>query len=82
MVKKVKKEDKKEKHAKCMTVFFLLLVIGFSAWNFVEHKEGHFTLDGIPFFYAWFGFLSALVLVAIAKTIGFFCARPLDYYEE
>ena len=46
----------------------------------VEHHP-HFGIDGTFGFAAWFGFLSCVILVAIAKGLGVFLKRPDTYYE-
>lgn len=47
----------------------------------VEHHP-HFGIDGTFGFAAWFGFLSCVVLVALAKGLGVFLKRPDTYYED
>lgn len=47
----------------------------------VDHHP-HFGLDGTFGFEAWFGFLSCVVLVLLAKVIGMVLKRPDDYYGD
>ena len=44
--------------------------------------HGHFGLDGTLGFYSWFGFLSCLALVALAKALGVLFKRRDDYYRD
>ena len=41
----------------------------------------HFKIESIFSFYAIFGFLSCVVLIFIAKILGFFIKRKDDYYD-
>ncbi|HSH41411.1 MAG TPA: hypothetical protein VK973_04725 [Arenicellales bacterium] len=51
--------------------------------DFAYHKHGHFGFEQWPGFYAWYGFISCVVLVYLAKNV----LRPLvkrdeDYYDD
>jgi len=46
----------------------------------VEHHP-HFELEAIFGFGAWFGFLSCVALIAIAKALGVLLKRSDTYYE-
>lgn len=58
--------------------FLALLVL---ADFFIEH-HARFGIDGTPGFGAWFGFLSCVVMVLVAKAIGMVLKRPDTYYDE
>lgn len=47
----------------------------------VEHHP-YFGLDGTFGFGAWFGFVSCVALIVIAKTLGTFLKRPDTYYDN
>jgi sterol desaturase/sphingolipid hydroxylase (fatty acid hydroxylase superfamily) len=44
--------------------------------------KGYFGVDGWLGFGAAFGFLSCLVMVLVAKVLGFVLKRDEDYYER
>jgi hypothetical protein len=46
----------------------------------VDHPV--FGIDGLIGFYAVYGFLSCVVLIALARGLGFFLKRPDDYYDD
>lgn len=48
---------------------------------FVSHHP-HFGIDGTPGFGAWYGFISCVVMVLVAKAIGMVLKRPDTYYDE
>ncbi len=62
-------------------IFGALLAATVVAGLVVGH-EGHFRIDSLLAFPAWFGFLACVALIAIAKAIGVFLARRDTYYEE
>lgn len=54
--------------------------------EFVVHHHPHFaeqgfTLDASFGFYAWFGFVTCALMVAVAKVLGIFLKRPEHYYD-
>jgi len=60
--------------------FAALLVLTLLAGLAVEH-EGHFGLDGSFGFFAGWGFISCVALVAFAKLLGIFLKRDDTYYD-
>ncbi len=48
--------------------------------QFVIPVKGYFGVDGWPAFGAVFGFLSCLIMVLVAKGLGYLLKRPEDYY--
>ena len=48
----------------------------------VTRHEAHFTVEAIFGFGAWFGFLSCVVLIVLAKALGLFLKRPDTYYDR
>ncbi|MDP1702545.1 MAG: hypothetical protein Q8L53_16520 [Aestuariivirga sp.] len=42
----------------------------------------YFGLDGTFGFSAWYGFISCVVLVVLAKVLGMLFKRPDDYYGD
>lgn len=45
-------------------------------------KHGPFAIEHIFGFYAWYGFISCVALVLVAKQLRRFVMRPEDYYED
>ena len=62
-------------------IFGVVLALAVVAGLLAGH-EGHFGIDSIVAFDAWFGFLACAALIAVAKGIGAFLKRPDTYYEE
>ncbi|HPQ97659.1 MAG: hypothetical protein KDI44_05430 [Thiothrix sp.] len=55
--------------------------------EFFVHHHAYFEAQGIHIdaswgFHAWFGFLACVLLVLIARVLGFFLKRKDDYYDE
>jgi hypothetical protein len=61
-------------------VFIVILAATVLADFFIEH-HAEFGIDGTFGFYAWFGFVSCVVLVFGSRLLGFFLKRPDDYYD-
>jgi hypothetical protein len=50
--------------------------------DFFYEGHPHFGVDGWFGFYAWYGFLTCVVMVLAAKLLGFVLKRPDDYYDD
>lgn len=61
--------------------FIVVLALTVLAGALVGH-ETHFTIEGVFGFSAWYGYLSCVGLILIAKAIGFFLKRPDGYYRK
>jgi hypothetical protein len=61
--------------------FSIVLALTVAAQLFVDVK-GYFGVDGWFGFGAVFGFSSCLVMVLVAKVLGFFLKRSEDYYTS
>jgi len=44
--------------------------------------HGHFGLDGTFGFQAWYGFITCVAMVVVAKLLGFLVKRPENYYTD
>ena len=60
-------------------VFMVILALTVLADLFIDH-HGDFGIDGTIGFYAWYGFLSCVVLVIGSKGLGVLLKRKDDYY--
>jgi len=45
-------------------------------------EGGELSLEGTPFFYAWYGFVACVVLVLVAKQMRRVVMRDESYYQE
>jgi hypothetical protein len=63
-------------------VVFILVLIVLVALDLVVAHHPHFGIDGTFGFGAWFGFLSCVALVALAKALGAVLKRPDTYYDR
>ena len=59
--------------------FSIVLALTVAAQLFI-YVKGYFGVDGWFGFGALFGFLSCLVMVLVAKALGFVLKRNEDYY--
>ena len=62
-------------------VFAIVLSITVLA-DLVIHHHSYFWLDGTFGFGAWFGFLSCIALIVVAKALGAVFKRPDTYYDR
>jgi len=60
-------------------VFIVILALTVLADLFIDH-HGDFGIDGTIGFYAWYGFVSCVVLVIGSKALGVLLKRKDDYY--
>ena len=66
---------------KLWVISYCVLIVSVALELFIDHKP-HFGIDGSFAFSAWFGFLSCLIMVLVAKFLGFILKRPDDYYRD
>jgi hypothetical protein len=71
----------KAKNVKRLLVGLYLLLAGLLVADFFISKHGHFSWEEAPEFYAAYGFLCYLTLIALAKILRRFIKRPEDYYD-
>jgi hypothetical protein len=62
-------------------VFIVVLALTVLADLFIDH-HGDFGIDGTIGFYAWYGFLSCVVLIVGARGLGVLLKRKDTYYER
>ena len=49
--------------------------------DFFYDKHGHYSWEELPAFYAFFGFISCVLLVVAAKGLRKLLKRDEDYYD-
>ena len=54
------------------------LVLG----DFLVHGHPSFGVDGTFAFYAWYGLVTCVAMVLVAKALGVPLKRPDDYYRD
>jgi len=62
-------------------VFAGILMLNVVAGFFV-HQHDHFGIEATFGFYAWYGFITCVGMVVLAKLLGIFLKRPDDYYQR
>lgn len=60
-------------------VFFAILVLTLVA-DFFIHQHQYFNIEDSFGFFAWYGFITCVVMVLFAKLLGVFLKRPESYY--
>lgn len=80
--------DQKEIHWLCRpktirglwggAIALLLVLLGL---ELTLHSKGYFGIDGTFGFYAWFGFICSVGMIALSKVIGIFIKRKDTYYD-
>ena len=66
---------------KLWLAFAAILLLTLIADLFV-HQHDYFGLEDSFGFFAWYGFITCVAMVVIAKILGIFLKRPEDYYES
>ena len=69
------------KNKKIMAVLFFVLLALLLFIDFFTYKSSYFGWDGLPTFYAIYGFVGCVLLVVIAKNMRRFIKREEDYYD-
>jgi hypothetical protein len=61
---------------------FIAVLAALVASDLVVTHHPHFGLESSFGFGAWFGFLSCVVLIVLAKALGSLLKRPDTYYDS
>ncbi len=67
---------------KAMAAVLITVLVGLLIGDFFTEKHSYFGWDGIPTFYAFYGFVGCVLLVVIAKNLRPFLKREEDYYDD
>ena len=63
-------------------VAFIIVLAGVVVLELWVGRSTHFGVDGIFAFEAWYGFLSCVGLIVIAKLLGILLKRRDTYYDS
>ncbi len=81
--------DDSEKHwlvrAKTIKILWLIFIAILTLTIVSElfiHKHEYFGIDGSFGFFGWYGFITCVAMVLVAKFLGYFLKRKEDYYDD
>lgn len=83
MTRREEQEKLQQRIKKCwmgLAILLLFTLIAELLWYQIPEKA--LQLESYPFFYAWFPAFVSLILIIIAKILGFILKRPSDYYQS
>ena len=83
-VRQLKFLDSSQSQKRFRTGFYLslLLVLALDLIAFfLAGRQGHFSWEGVPFFYAVYGFTACVVLIFMAKLLRWIVRRKEGYYD-
>lgn len=58
-------------------VVLVLVVLG----DFFIHAHSAFRVDGTFGFYAWYGLVTCIAMIVVAKLLALLLKRPDNYYD-
>jgi hypothetical protein len=61
---------------------FIIVLVIVVALELLVGRTTHFGIDGLFAFEAWYGFLSCVGLIVIAKLLGVLLKRRDTYYDS
>lgn len=50
--------------------------------QFFMKPYGHFGLDGTMFFHVWYGLVTCVGFILVAKLLSYVLKKPENYYED
>jgi len=80
MKKELKIFDKPENVKRFLTVFYVSLIV-LLIIDFFILKHADFPFEGMPDFFAVYGFVSCVALIFIAKILRLIIKRNEKYYD-
>ncbi len=80
MKKELKIFDKPKNVKRLLNCFYVALVL-LLIIDFFIHKHAEFPWEGVPDFFAAYGFVSCVLLIFIAKLLRIFIKRKENHYE-
>ena len=80
MKKEFKIFDKPRNVKRFLVIFYISLAVLLIV-DFFIHKHAEFSWEGVPEFFAVYGFGSCVLLIFIAKLLRLFIKRDENYYD-
>lgn len=77
-----KRENVKRLIRILFSICFVLFIMDFIIHRHLSFKEGEFSVEEWPGFYAAYGFVACVLLVLVAKQMRKLLMRKEDYYEH
>jgi asparagine N-glycosylation enzyme membrane subunit Stt3 len=71
----------KPKNKKALWIIYIAILVLLLTIDLFIPQHAHFYWDGIPVFYALFGFAGCVLLAVIAKNLRPFLKREENYYD-
>jgi hypothetical protein len=68
--------------AKKLSLWLVGISVVLGLLDFVIHRHGYSKIEEMPLFFAVFGFLAFLAVVAGGVILRVFISRSKDYYDE
>lgn len=63
-------------------IFYAFIIVTIALGFVIPRDDTHFYWEGVPGFFALFGGVGCMVIVVVAKTIGYrWLLRREDYYD-
>lgn len=81
MRKELKIFDDPRNVQRFLIIFYGSLVVLLLVDPFI-HKHGEFEWEGVPGFFAAYGFVSCVLLIFVARILRRFVKRDEDYYQQ
>ena len=72
--------DNPKKFKRILVIFYLSLAV-LLIIDLLIHKHAEFPWEGVPEFFAVYGFVSCVLLVFIAKVLRLIIKRDEHYYD-
>lgn len=72
----------KPENIKKMWHYGIGLLVVLTLLDFVVEGHPHFWIDGTFGFNSWYGFITCVAMVVVAKGLGIFLKRKDTYYDD
>ena len=71
------------RNIKRLKIGFYIVLVLLVVPDFFIHKHSLYSpVESWPGFYAFFGFISCVVIILVSKRLGFVLKRKEDYYDR
>lgn len=83
-VKQVMPQRFRVRHRNRLAIAFVLLLAlsVLAQWKLIPHPHPYFAVDGEYWFYPAVGMMSSMLLVLIARVLGFVLKRRETYWKD